>query len=159
MEATTSNAKLSKKAFTGRVSRAGLLAAILSAAANALVLSVASAFFGSIAVPPGQPLTLGPVVVASAVGAVGAAIALAVMSRLVRRPIRVFRIIAVVVLLLSFLPIVLQGVAGPSAGTLILMHVVSAAIVVGLLTSPTRWRQRRGEAAMAPGGRCDRVVY
>ena len=159
MEATTPDLKLSEKISTGRVLRAGLLAASFSGVANALVLLVASALFGSIAVPPGEPLTLGPVVVASAVGAVGAAIALAVMGRLVRRPMRVFRIIAVVVLLLSFLPIVLLGVAGPSAGALILMHVVSAAIVVGLLTSPVRGRQRRGEAAVAPGGRCDRVVH
>ncbi len=156
MEATTPDLKLSEKISTGRVLRAGLLAASFSGAANALVLLVASALFGSIAVPPGEPLTLGPVVVASAVGA---AIALAGMGRLVRRPMRVFRIIAVVVLLLSFLLIVLLGVAGPSAGALILMHVVSAAIVVGLLTSPVRGRQRRGEAAVAKGGRCDRVVH
>ena len=156
MEATTRNPELSEKTSTGRVLRAGLLAASFSGAANALVLLVALAPFGSIAVPLGEPLTLGPVVVASAVGA---AIALAVMGRVVRRPMRVFRIIAVVVLLLSFLPIVLLGVAGPSAGALILMHVVSAAIVVGLLTSPVRGRQRRGEAAVAPGGRCDRVIH
>ena len=137
---TTSEAELSEKGFTGRVLRAGGLAAVLSAVANALVLMVASALFGSIVVPPGEPLTLGPVVVASVVGAVGAAIALAVMGRLVRRPIRAFRIVAVVVLLLSFAPIVLQGVAGPSAGTLILMHVLSTAIVVGLLTLPSRRR-------------------
>jgi hypothetical protein len=46
-------------------------------------------------------------------------------------------IAAVGLLLLSFLPIVLTGVTGSSAGALALMHVVAAATNVGLLTALT----------------------
>ncbi len=79
-------------------------------------------------------------VAASAIGAVGAAVVLGVIGRFSRRPIRVFRLTALVVLLLSLAPIPLQGVAGPSAGALILMHVVAAATVVGVLTTTPRGR-------------------
>jgi hypothetical protein len=51
------------------------------------------------------------------------------------RPIRAFWGIAVVGLLLSFLPIALAGVTGQSAGALALMHVVAAATNVGFLTA------------------------
>ncbi|PLS84115.1 MAG: hypothetical protein CYG60_19640 [Actinobacteria bacterium] len=111
------------------------MAAVLAAVANALVLVIASSLFGAVVVPPGETLTLGPVIAASAIGAVGAAIVLGIIGRFSRRPILVFRVIALVVLLLSLVPIPLQGVAGPSAGVLALMHVLAAAIVVGVLTT------------------------
>jgi hypothetical protein len=113
----------------------GFLAAVLAAVANALVLVIASSLFGAVVVPPGETLTLEPVIAASAIGAVGAVIALGAIGRFSRRPIRVFRVTALVVLLLSLVPIPLQGVEGPSAGALALMHVLAAAIVVGVLTT------------------------
>ncbi len=60
----------------------------------------------------------------------------AVVGRFARRPIRLFRIIAVVVLVLSFLnPVVALSDAGlRMILTLEFMHVVVAAISVGLLT-------------------------
>ena len=76
-------------------------------------------------------LTLGLVVIASAVGA-------AIADRLTRRPIRAFLIIVGAALLLSYLPIALLSITGPSAGTLVFMHVVAAAIPVGLLTTLAR---------------------
>ncbi|MDP9475122.1 MAG: DUF6069 family protein [Actinomycetota bacterium] len=79
-------------------------------------------------------------VAASAIGAVGAAVVLGVIGRFSRRPVRVFRVTALVVLLLSLVPIPLQGVDGPSAGALTLMHVVVAATVVGVLTTTPRGR-------------------
>ena len=94
------------------------------------MLVIATTLFGIIIVPPGEPLTLGPVVIASVVGAAGAAIA----GRLTRRPIHAFLIIAGAALLLSFLLIV----TAPSAGTLVFMHVVAAAIPVALLTTLAR---------------------
>ena len=109
---------------------------MLAAVASALVLVVWSSLFGAVVIPPDEVLTLGPVVAASAIGAVGAAVVLGVIGRFSRRPIRVFRVISVVVLLLSLVPIPFQGVAGTSAGALALMHVVAAAVVVGVLTVP-----------------------
>ena len=140
MESTTSNGASSGRIPAGRLLRRGLLAAVLAAVANALVLVTASSLFGAVVVPPDETLTLGPVVAASAIGAVGAAVVLGVIGRFSRRPIRVFRVIALVVLLLSLVPIPLQGVAGPSAAALILLHVVVATVVVGVLTTTPRGR-------------------
>ena len=128
------------RSSAGRLLRRGLLAAVLAAVANAIVLVIASSLIGAVVVPPGEALTLGPVVAASAGGAVGAAVVLGVIGRFSRRPVRVFRVIALVVLLLSLLPILLEGVAGPSAGALALMHIVAAAIVVAVLTATPRKR-------------------
>jgi len=113
----------------------GLLAAVTAAVTNVLVRAISGALFD---VPLAfQALTLGPVVVSSIVGALGATIVFAAVGRFARRPIRLFRIIAVVVLLLSFIN---QVVALPGADlqtilTLEFMHVVVAAISVGLLTT------------------------
>lgn len=120
--------------------RRGLLAAVLAAIANALVFAIASSLIGAVVVPPGEALTLGPVVAASAGGAVGAAAVLGVIGRFSDRPVRVFRGLALVALLLSLLPIPLEGVTGPSAGALALMHVVAAAVVVSVLTATPRKR-------------------
>ncbi len=135
MELTTRNRLFSGGSPAGRLLRRGLVATVLAAVANALVLVIASSLFGAVVVPPGETLTLGPVIAASAIGAVGAAVVLGIIGRFSRRPIPVFRVIALVVLLLSLVPIPLQGVAGPSAGVLALMHVLAAAIVVGVLTT------------------------
>ena len=140
MESTTSNGESSVRSSAGRLLRRGIVAAVLAAVANALVLVGASFLFGAVVVPPDEVLTLGPVVIASAIGAVGAAVVFGIIGRFSRRPVRVFRVTALVVLLLSLVPIPLQGVAWPSAGALALMHVVAAAVVVGVLTAPARGR-------------------
>ena len=140
MDLTTRNGLFSGRGSAGRLLRRGLLAAVLAAVANALVFAIASYLIGAVVVPPGEALTLGPVVAASAGGAVGAAAVLGVIGRFSGRPVRVFRGIALVVLLLSLLPIPLEGVTGPSAGALALMHVVAAAVVVAVLTATPRKR-------------------
>jgi hypothetical protein len=120
--------------------RVGVLAAALSASANTLVLAIASSLLGTVVIPPYGTLTFGQVVGASVAGAVGAAAIFAVIGRFTRRPIRIFWGVAAVGLFLSFLPIALVGATGSSAGTLALMHVVAAAINVGLLTTLGRKR-------------------
>jgi hypothetical protein len=124
----------------------GPLAIILAVLANVLVATVAPA---TLPIEPGfLPLT-GPGVVAFTVIGVGAAIAVfALVARISGRPIRTFRIIALVALVLSLLPDLLLLTAGENApftgitplsvGVLMLMHVVAAAISVGLLTTLTR---------------------
>jgi uncharacterized protein DUF6069 len=124
----------------GRLFRAGVLAAVFSAIANALVLAVASSLFGPVVIPPNEAVTFGQVVAASVTGAAGAAVLFAVIDRFTLRPIRAFWGLAAVGLLLSFLPIALAGVTGSSAGTLAFMHVVAAATNVGLLTALVRKR-------------------
>jgi hypothetical protein len=118
----------------GRLLRVGVLAAVLSASANTLVLGIASSLFGAVVIPPDGVVTFGQVVGASVGGAVGAAAIFAVIGRFTRRPIRIFWGVATVGLLLSFLPIALAGVTGSSARTLVAMHVVAAVTNVGLLT-------------------------
>ena len=140
MDLTTRNGLFSGRGSAGRLLRRGLLAAVLAAIANALVFAIASSLIGAVVVPPGEALTLGPVVAASAGGAVGAAAVLGVIGRFSVRPVRVFRGLALVALLLSLLPIPLEGVTGPSAGALALMHVVAAAVAVSVLTATPRKR-------------------
>ena len=135
MEHTVSRTMMAERVPAGRLLRVGVLAAVFSAIANALVLAIASSLFGPVVIPPDEAVTFGQVIAASVAGAVGAAVIFAVIGRFTRRPIRAFWGIAAVGLLLSFLPIALAGVTGASAGTLALMHVVAAVTNVGLLTT------------------------
>jgi hypothetical protein len=82
----------------------------------------------------------GPAFVAlTIVGVLGAVIAFAAVGRFAKNPVRTFRIVAGVALLLSFLPDLglLAGMPGATpVGVLALMamHVVAAVIAVGVLT-------------------------
>ena len=118
------------------------LAAAVAAVANAILYFIGDAlgaFPDSVIVAGGQPMTVTPVIISSIVGVLGGAIVFAIIGRFARRPIAVFRVVAGVVLLLSFAqPFFISGAdAGYRAG-LILMHVVAAAIAVGLLTALAR---------------------
>jgi hypothetical protein len=103
---------------SGRLLRVGVLAAVLSASANGLVLASASSLLGEVVIPPEGVVTFGQVVGASVAGAVGAAAIFAGICRFTRRPIRIFWGAATAGLLLSFLPIALAGATGSSAGML-----------------------------------------
>jgi hypothetical protein len=140
MESMAPNPVAPGRVPTGRLLGVGALAAALSASANAFVLAIASSLLGTVVIPPYGTLTFGQVVGASVAGAVGAAAIFAVIGRFTRRPIRIFWGVAAVGLFLSFLPIALAGATGSSARTLALMHVVAAAINVGLLTTLSRKR-------------------
>ena len=135
MQHTATKAATWERVPAGRLLRVGVLAAVFSAIANALVLAVASSLFGPVVIPPDEAVTSGQVMAASVAGAVGAAVIFAIIGRFTRRPVRVFWGIAAIGLLLSFLPIALAGVTGSSVGALALMHVVAAATNVGLLTA------------------------
>ena len=135
MERTAPRSATVGRVLGGRLLRVGALAALLSASANAMVLTIASSLLGAVIIPPDETVTLGQVVVASVAGSIGAAVVFAaVIGGFTRRPVRVFWGIAAVGLLLSFIPIALAGATGSSAGTLALMHVVTAITNVGLLT-------------------------
>jgi hypothetical protein len=85
----------------------------------------------------GQVLITLPMVAAmSVLGAVGGTFAYALVIRFARRPVRVFRLVAVVALVLSFGgPFSIAGAPAPMVATLLVMHAVAAAIVVSLLTT------------------------
>jgi Family of unknown function (DUF6069) len=126
---------------------AALLAVLLAAVTNAQVYFAASRL-GIVSrgvllpSPMGlSPLTVGMVVTASVVGAIGAALVFAIIGLLARRPVRLFRIVAAVVLVLSLIPpTTIPSVPLVMRITLGVMHVVTWAVSVGLLTALARRR-------------------
>jgi hypothetical protein len=126
---------------------AALLAVLLAAVTNAQVYFAASGL-GIVSrgvllpSPMGlSPLTVGMVVTASVVGAIGAALVFAIIGLLARRPVRLFRIVAAVVLVLSLIPpTTIPSVPLVMRITLGVMHVVTWAVSVGLLTALARRR-------------------
>ncbi len=139
MEATSNNPVRSEHVAWGRLVPAGALALVLAAAANAVVYLVASSLG---AMPQnvdanGQgPITLPMVVATSAVGAVAGTLVYAVVGRLARRPVHVFRLVSVLALVLSLVgPLTIPGAPAAMVGALLLMHTIAAVTVVGLLTT------------------------
>ncbi len=122
-----------------------LLAAVAAVAANVLVYFAASALGfipESTLIPTADgesPLTVGMVAIASVIGAVGAAIVFAVIGLFARRPVRVFRIVAVVVLVLSFAtPLTIASAPLSMILSMEVMHVAAWVVIVGLLTKLAR---------------------
>ena len=129
----------------GRLPWAALLAAVAAAAANALVYFAASALEfipHSVLLPSPMgmsPLTVGLVAITSVIGAIGAAAVFAVIGLLARRPVRLFSIVAIVVLVFSFVPpATVPGVPVAMRLSLVVMHVVAWGVSVGLLTTLAR---------------------
>jgi len=87
-------------------------------------------------------LTAGPVAFWTTVGAVGASLVYALVRRLSRRPERSFLIVAIIVLVVSFIPDLLLFLLPPSpieqvtvggVATLMGMHIVAAVIITAAL--------------------------
>ena len=135
----------SERIAWGRLPGVVLLAAAAAAVANTLVYFVASGL-GTISQsvllpsPSGEsPLTVGLVATTSVIGTVGAAIVFAIIGLFAQRPVRLFRIVASVALVLSFIPPATVPVVPPSMKvSLALMHLVAWAASVGLLTALAR---------------------
>ena len=129
----------------GKLPWVALLAALAAAVANALVYFAASGLGfipQSILVPTPSgeyPLTVAPVAVSSLVGAIGAAIIFAIIGLFARRPVRLFRIVAIVALVLSFaMPLTIPGAPVAMILSLEVMHVAAWAVIVGFLTTMAR---------------------
>lgn len=122
-----------------RLVPAGLLAVLVAAAANAVVYLVAAAAGAmpqDVVVNGQGPITLPMVVATSVFGAVAGTAVYALVGRFARRPVRVFRVVAAVALVLSFAgPFTIPGAPAAMVTTLLLMHAVAAAVIVGLLTT------------------------
>lgn len=139
------NSQQSERVATGRLWWVGLLATVISVIANALIVTIARGLFN---VPQEfPPFTVPQFTFLTIAGVVGATIVFAVVGRFARRPIRAFTWIAVVALILSWIPDFgllaarpFPGTTIQSVGTLMFMHVVTAAISVGLLTRLGRER-------------------
>ena len=118
--------------------KCALLAMGVSAAINAVLYLLGAAlgaFPREVVVPnAGGPMTLMPVVTASVVGVLGGTAVFALLRRFVVRPVRVFVLVAVVVLFLSFVtPFTIPGAPPAMIAVLEAMHVVVAAVTVWAL--------------------------
>lgn len=143
MEDGLGNPEGGKRISFRRLLWVGPLAVLASVIANVLVSITAVALVGIS--PEFEPLHLRPVIGFTVVGVLGALLVFALVARFSRRPVRLFRRIALVVLLLSFMPDLSLLNASPYAGTtvqsviaLMLMHMAAWLISVSLLTTLTR---------------------
>jgi len=119
----------------------GPLTVVVAALVNLVIRSIAVAFFG---VPDGFTYLQAPFVIGSTVVFLGLAlVAIILVSRFTRRPVRFYRVLALVALFVSFLnPVMALAGLFPAPGmnlhifwTMIVMHTVTALITVSLLTT------------------------
>ncbi|MEO8970804.1 MAG: DUF6069 family protein [Ktedonobacteraceae bacterium] len=122
----------------------GPLTIIIAAIANLVLRTIAVVFFG---VPETFQYLQAPYIIGSTIIFLFVALLVFMLvGRFAQRPIRFYRILALVVLCVSFLsPVMALIGVFPAPGmnlhifwTMIVMHIVSAVIVVGLLTTMTR---------------------
>lgn len=143
--ATTAIADVPTTVRATRLAPYGLLAAILAIAVNSLVRVAALRAGG---VPVVVPLEWEPVIISSAVGAIGATLVYGVIAGISSRPNRTFIVVAAIVLLLSFAgPVNAHLSPPPGMGladapwtvfvTLGVMHVTGAVAIVAVLTRAT----------------------
>lgn len=124
----------------GRLARVGVVAVAVAGVTNVLIRTVAVSVFG---IGEGfLPLGVGPTVLFTVWGMLGAVVAFGLILRFARRPVRLFRRVALVVLLISLVPDVLMLFSGSMPGatvagvvTLMVEHVASWAVAVGVLTT------------------------
>ena len=126
----------SERIAAWRIWPVGLLAAVLAAVANALVFVVVVDGFG---VASAELDTVVPTLAFSLLGGLGATLVFTIIALRARQPIRTFRLVALAVLFVSFVPdFLLTGATAAGIATLLAMHVVAAAIIVGSLITLTR---------------------
>lgn len=116
----------------------GLVAVVLVVAVTAVVLAIGREL---LTVPPGfEPLQWRPAMLSAAAGAVGGTVVYGAIDRLSSQPDIVFTVVATLVLLASFVPIVTAflGTVDPAIlGFVALLHVTVAVITVRALIG--RW--------------------
>jgi hypothetical protein len=143
MASITSSPQATARPALSRLLWVGPLAIIAATLANVVLQQIAVALLNP---DPGfLPLTLLPPILFTVVGMLGAVIVYAMIERFSRQPVQLFRRIALITLVVSFIPDILMLITGFNPGTtvanvavLFLMHVVAWAIAVGMLTRLAR---------------------
>jgi hypothetical protein len=140
MVAANSTAVPTERIVLGRLWWSSLLAGLGAAVANVVVyyiVSAAGAIPQTVLIPGmNLPVTVVPVILNSIVPAILAGVLLALLNRFTRRPVRIFRIVAAVLLVLSFAnPLTIPGAPLSMILALDFMHIVAATIIVGVLTT------------------------
>ena len=143
MTANALPAQPAERVALGRLLWAGPLAIVAAIVANIVIQQIAVTVLQPD--PQFMPLTLPVPIVFTLVGVLGAVIVYTLVARFSSRPVWLFRRIALVTLLISFIPDILMLITGFNPGTtlanvvaLMLMHVIAWAISVGILTRFTR---------------------
>ncbi len=139
MASSTSSAHPIERIAFSRLLWVGPLTILAATVANVIIQQIAVAVLNPD--PAFLPLTQMPPIIFTVVGVLGAVVVYAVIGRFSRQPVRLFRRVALVALVVSFIPDILMLVTGFNPGTtaanvavLILMHVVAWGIAVGMLT-------------------------
>lgn len=122
------------------------IAGIAAAIANALVYYIAYAMGAipdDVIIPNAdQPITVVPILTASFFPAIIAGVLLAVLALITEKAIKVFIFMSTFLLVLSFyMPFTIPEAFGSMILILNLMHIVAAAVIVGLLIKFTRRKQ------------------
>lgn len=125
----------------GSVLVAGIVATLAAILGNVAVFYLAALIQGGPLLGPDPtgaaalaPVPLPVPVVLTAIGIIGATIVFALIKRFSRQPARLFLIVALVVLLLSYLPLLTPiGLPPATIAAFAVMHVVPAAIAVPIL--------------------------
>jgi Family of unknown function (DUF6069) len=145
MSTATLSTAHSERVSLGRLLWVGPLAVAASVGANVLFALITNELFG--VSPEFPPLTPGAVAVFTAVLVFVAVGVFALVARFARRPIRLYQRVALIALLISFIPdLALPFMESPvPIGTrevvlLMLTHVVAAAVCLPLLTALSQER-------------------
>ena len=130
----------------GRFARVGVATVVAAVLANVLVYVIGSAV---VSYDPRFPAlaNVSATILLTAGAAIAAVVLYAVLLRVTPNPARPFTIIAAVALVISWIPDVtyiptVPGATGEQTAILALMHVVAAAVIVGILTNITNPRSR-----------------
>ncbi len=139
MTSVASTSQPTEQIVFGRLLWAGPLTILAAVVANVLIQQIAVAVLRPD--PAFMPLTFAVPIVFTILGVLGAVIVYALVGRFSRRPVSLFQRIAVITLLVSFIPDILMIITGFNPGTtvanvvvLIIMHVVAWFITVRMLT-------------------------
>lgn len=143
MVSTLASGQTTDRVSFARLLWVGPLAIVAAVIVNVLIQRIAVAVLNP---DPGfGPLTAMPPVLFTVIGGLGAVVVFALVARFARRPIALYKRIALITLLVSLVPDVALLFANVMPGTnigtiaaLMLMHVTTWAICVGMLTRLTR---------------------
>ena len=143
MASTVTSTQPAERVALNRLLWVGPLAILVATIANVVIQQIAVAVLQPD--PAFMPLTLMPPIIFTVVGVLGAVIVYALVGRFSRQPARLFQRIALITLLVSFVPDIMMAITGFNPGTtvanvvvLMLMHVVAWLIAVGMLTRLTQ---------------------
>lgn len=134
----TSSSTATRDVNWGQFALVGLGTIVAAVLANVLVYYIGGAVVDYD--PQFLPLaSVGGAVIFTVFPAIIAVVIYAILLRFTRNPVRIFTIIAVIALIISLIPDLtyiptVPGVTTAQTAMLLLMHLVAAAVIVGILT-------------------------